>query len=402
MKKCLLAVCAALFLLSCKKIAEPISDPGLSKTDPVYKYIKQLGFRDNEIKDNGKEYLVDGDMAFSKDLQPDFSIFDGPKPEQYGTANYVGYSIQPSVTVRIDPSMAGFTNEIIAALNLWNGVANCRLKFVLTGATNQQILITNQNLGAGLCGVAVFPSNGNPGFLVRINGGLTATLNVTQRVSLIAHELGHCIGFRHTNWQPAGEPVNAVDNGATITAMHILGTPTGGDPGSIMNGSTCGIAPAGLSPFDIVAMQYLYPANAPVAGAVPVLRYFTRNSTTSHFYSTNFAELGNGLNAGYIFEGIGFFAFPNQVPGSVPVYRYFRAASGNHFYTANFAELGGGAAGYRLEGIAFYAYPSQQPGTLPVFRYYSPSSIDHFYTKNPNELLTLGGYNLEGVAWFAY
>jgi hypothetical protein len=401
MKKFLFFAAAVLLFVSCKKTDRAADDENLNSNDPVYKYIKALGYRSSEITDMGTEYLVDGDIAFSKTAQPDFSIFNGPKTEQYGTANYVGYSLQPAIRVRIDATMAGFTGEINSALALWNNITNCRLKFVLTGVANEQILITNQNLGAGFCGVAFFPSNGNPGSLVRINGGLAATLSVPQRISLIAHELGHCIGFRHSNWQGA-EPIDGVDNGATFSAMHILGTPTASDINSVMRGSSCGSAPTVLSAFDIIAMQYLYPANAPVAGSAPVLRYFSRNGSRDHFYTLSFGELGNGLNNGYIFEGVGFFAFGSQVAGTSPVYRYYNAGNGDHFYTASFAELGGGGGGYVLEGVGFYANTTQVPGTLPVYRYYSAGAGDHFYTKNPNELATLGGYVLEGVGWYAY
>jgi hypothetical protein len=405
MKKILLFLMPVLFVFSCRKTDRIDETSTTDKSTPMYQYIKQLGYRDSEIVDNGTEYLVDGDLLFSKTAQPDMGFFNGPREEQYGTSNYVGYTVQPNITVRIDPSMNAYAAEINGAIALWNNLANFRVRFTLTTATNQSILITNASLGAGVCGAAYFPLNGTPGGLVRINIAQIAGNPFAQRQRTIAHELGHCIGFRHTNWQPNGEGQAGQDpnNGAYFNAVHIMGTPTGGDANSLMNGGQCGSGATVLSNFDILAAQMLYPANPPFAGTVPVFRYYSQNTSQDHFYTTNYNELQNGSNTNYIFEGIGFFAFPNQVASSVPVYRYFRGASGDHHYTSNFGELGGGAGGYVYEGIGFYAYPSAINGAVPVHRYWAPGPSDHFFTKNQNEFLFgTFGYVYEGIGWFAF
>lgn len=66
----------------------------------------------------------------------------------------------------------------------------------------------------------------------------------------MVHELGHCIGFRHTNWLSRGE--------AEMNAIHITGTPLGQDPNSVMNGGTASYTWNGFSNYDIKAAQYLY------------------------------------------------------------------------------------------------------------------------------------------------
>lgn len=391
---------SSIVLFSCKKTEIDRIEARIDKAVPMYSYIQKLGYKDSEIKDIGKEYLVDGDLLFSKESKPDFSIFDGPKTEQYGTANYVGYDIQPSITVYADASMNAYSSQIDGAIALWNNVISCRVKFTRVGSPGANITITNQNLGSGVCGAAYFPLNGLPGSLIRINISQISGNSFAQQQRTIAHELGHCIGFRHTNWA-SGEPRSGQlsDNGAYFDAMHILGTPTGGDANSLMNGGQCGIGATTLSNFDILAVQFLYPANAPVAGTVPVFRYFEKNSIQDHFYTTSLGELGNGNNGSYLFEGIGFFAFPNQVENSVPIYRYWRTGTaGDHFYTASFGELG--TTFY--EGIGFYGYASAINGAVPVYRYYNGGTDDHFYTKNPNEMSSLPGYTYEGIGWYAY
>lgn len=415
MRNLLLLTLSALLLFSCKKGVDVPAEDIVNTNDTsnsVYKYIKKLGYRDSEIKDIGNEFLVDGDILFAKNSNPDFSIFGGPRAEQYGTANYVGYNVQPNITVRIDPSMNAYTNEINGAIAMWNNVINCRVTFALTTATNQNILITNASIDPAqyVCGAANYPINGQPGSLVRIDLNVIASNTFIQRQRTIAHELGHTIGFRHTNWFENGAEPRTVtaDNGAFLDAMHIMGTPTGTDANSLMNGRQCGSGATALSNFDIIAAQFLYPENPPAAGTAPVFRYYSRTTSQDHLYTRELIELGNGSNNNYIFEGIGFFAFPNQVSGSVPVYRYYHVSTttstGDHFYTTNTNEVSANPqpTTYRYEGIAFYAYPSPLNGSLPVYRYYNEPLDDHFYTKNQNEITSMTGYKSEPTAFWVY
>lgn len=387
-------------LFSCSKKDIAPTPAQTAENNPVLNYIKKLGYNESQIRDLGDEYLVDEDILFSKTGTPDLSVFDAPKTEQYGTANYVGYNVQPNILVYVDPSMSGYQSEINSAINIWNSVANCRVKFNLTtSSAGAHIRIVNSNLGTGVCGAAYFPVNGQPGSLVRININQISGNSFEQRTRTIAHELGHCIGFRHTNWQSGeGRSGTLPDNGAYYDAIHILGTPTGGDASSLMNAGQCGIGATVLSNYDILAVQFLYPAQAPVAGSVPVFRYYSRFTNQDYFYTIDINELGNGSNGGYIFEGIAFYAFSSQVANSSPVYRWLRSGN-DHFWTISATEIPGSST---LEGVAFYAYTSPINNSVPVIRYFSPSYGDHFYTKNPNELSSIPGYNQEGVAWYAY
>ena len=79
----------------------------------------------------------------------------------------------------------------------------------------------------------------------------------------MAHEIGHCIGFRHTDWfnrsiSCGGFPAN--EGEGSIGAVHIPGTPTGADLSSFM--LSCIPFSQGVDrPFttaDKVALDYLY------------------------------------------------------------------------------------------------------------------------------------------------
>jgi len=405
MKKLLLFILPALFLFSCKKDDLKREKQNEDTSNRVWQYIKKLGFTDSEIKDIGDNYLVDGDILFPKNSNPDFSVFGGPATEQYSAANAVGFNIQPNITVRIDPSMNAFINEINGAIAIWNNVLNSRVRFTLTNATNQHILITNVNLGSGTCGAGVFPMNGLPGQTVQINGPLISANSFAQRQRTIAHELGHCIGFMHTNWMINGEQRSGQGpNGGYFSTQHVFGTPAWTDENSLMNGRECGIGATALSAFDIIALEFMYPANPRFPGTVPVFRYYSQRTSQDHFYTINWNELGNGNNNDYIFEGIAFYAFPSPAPGTVPVHYYYQLSSGDHFYTTDFSELGTGRSGYGYYGTPFHVYPNAINGARPVWRYYNGSAGDHFYTLNQDEFLLTGtgGWNFERLAFYAF
>lgn len=89
-----------------------------------------------------------------------------------------------------------------------------------------------------------------------------------------------------------------------------------------------------------------------------------------------------------------------------PLYRYWQREVSDHFYTTNELEIGTTTPGevkngYKSEGIAGYCYITEVPGTLPLYRYWSSKTHDHFYTINPNEIdmttLQQSGYIFEEI-----
>jgi hypothetical protein len=112
-----------------------------------------------------------------------------------------------------------------------------------------------------------FPSStGTPYPTVNVNtSAITQYSNSTTflgfATSIFAHELGHCIGFRHTDYMNrayscGGSPVN--EGASTVGAIPIPGTPTGPDPNSWM--LSC-VGAGQNRPFnsnDVIALNYLY------------------------------------------------------------------------------------------------------------------------------------------------
>ena len=152
------------------------------------------------------------------------------------------------------------------------------------------------------------------------------------------------------------------------------------------------------------------------SGLTALYRYW-KPAISDHFYTTNIAEIGTSASGlvghhGYTSEGIQCLLYTSQVPGTVPLYRYWNGAN-DHLYTTNANEIGTttpgvlGNHGHTSEGIAGYCFPHARPGTIPLYRYWKGAGADHFYTTSSAEIGTTiqgqvgnHGYSSEGVACY--
>ncbi len=130
----------------------------------------------------------------------------------------------------------------------------------------------------------------------------------------------------------------------------------------------------------------------------PMYRLYNPN-TGEHFYTSAQREAIYTRNAGWNYEGIGWYA-PDS---GTPVYRLYNPNSGDHHYTMNVGEKNYLAShGWKDEGIRFYSSDEQQ---IRLTRQYNPNakSGSHNYTTNEAEAnaLVKAGWHDEGTAWYA-
>lgn len=227
--------------------------PDLSPSNDVLAYIKSLGIRSEDIVEHDEYYVAEEDIIFPKNMiVPD----ENARQEQYYTGSVISFANRANVRIKIDPSMTSspdMTTEINSAVTMWNNLryhgSGIRLSIV-TGTYD--ILISNSNLGSGVCGQGTFPSGGAAGGTIYIHKSYISGNSFDQRVRTITHEIGHCISFRHTNW--------SAQNESTATPVPGVG---GTDANSLMNGGQCGSGAVVLSTNDRNATIALYPTASP-------------------------------------------------------------------------------------------------------------------------------------------
>lgn len=120
--------------------------------------------------------------------------------------------------------------------------------------------------------------------------------------------------------------------------------------------------------------------------AKPVFRFWSPQKK-AHFYTISENEKNKVINQMsdiWEYEAVVYYAFPTQVAGTSPVYRFWSPTKRVHFYTNSKAErdkvINQYGNTWRYEGIAFYAYSGKQSDSKNVFRFWSPTQGNHFYT----------------------
>ncbi len=399
---------------SCKKDINGIKQITQTTDDAKIATLRQLGYNTSNIIDKGSYFVVEGDIMISKKSE----LFTKPLPttkpavmpnfQNHTDQAAASYLVsQSSISIYIDPSIPsdGSNDDwhaaIADAVSYWNAIPNSRIQFNITTSTTADIVIESDS-GAiaddAVFAASMFPSTSNaPGNLIEINldnnGGTTTT--ELQKAYVMTHELGHTLGFRHTDWNVYGEPSSGAyyvgyNYGYVYGANLINGTRNGADPSSVMNKYDNYFSFSSFSAFDILAVRTIYPLDA---SQVPLYRY-GGTSSARHFYTTSWSELGLG-GAGFNYEGPCGYMYNYQATYTTAYYRFYNPSNGDHLYQFGSTPPGG----YYSEGIIGYAYNGYYVlGTTPLYRFYK-GSAGHFYSLSYSEGVN-AGFTYEGVSCY--
>lgn len=264
MKKILFGISSALLLSlaisSCKKAgtAAPKQD---EISDAVKAKILALGLTAEGAYKTDGGYIAEGDIFLDDAMLnsvPEQQSIVVAGVEHYRTTNLVT-GLPRTIRVRYSGTTTSISNAINAAIARYN--ARGLLLTFLRVTSSPNITVYDVS-GVSYIASAGFPSGGNPYSQIRFNTAY-AGWNANTLTSVMAHEMGHCIGMRHTDlacrqYSCGGSPVN--EGSAGVGAIHIPGTPTAcnADPTSWMLACIGNGTNRPFNSNDQVALNYLY------------------------------------------------------------------------------------------------------------------------------------------------
>ncbi len=256
----LIASVATLSFTACKKDARETPQDEISQE--TLAKIADLGFSKNNVQKTDDGYLVEGDIILSEDqlnekpTSPNLRIAG---EEQYRTFNLVNGPRNISVSVSGTVSTT-FSSAVDAAIARYNA-ENLSLSFSRAAAGTGDIDIKIVNTGQYIASGGFPTSSGDPYNQIKYAKKYT-TYSLNFMTTVIAHEIGHCIGFRHTDYMnraySCGSGGNEGQETTGVGAINIPGTPTGPDPNSWMLACLSSTTNRPFNANDKVALNYLY------------------------------------------------------------------------------------------------------------------------------------------------
>jgi hypothetical protein len=393
-------------------------------SDELYQFITEgLGFRPEDVVDFGDTYVAEGDITFDKRSYNIPELFrraksDGSKyihkdPESLGNANgrknqratsllyNVGRTQQRNISVSIKSNVpAALRPYIEVAIHRWNNASSCtEISFVLVDTPSSTIEFRDDDNELsdqfGVYAQADFPSEtksshepgrvGTPGRYVRLNTSLiqnslpiiypNSEVRGQVLIALMQHELGHTIGFMHSD----------VVSGGTYGNIVIPGTPASDAQSIMLNGNPVAI---NLSNYDFStndknAIRNFYPKLTNTSCLAQLYYYFS-SSLGDSFFTTQLNEKGTDHYGYNTDPTVICYVHTSERSGTVPLYRYISHSLGDHKYSTD-SNAGGGSGGYELNGTAFYIHTASGGGRTALHEYYSNSATNHHYTINQRE-----------------
>ena len=260
------ALCTAsvLVLSSCSKQQETVAPAEEAISQTVLSQISQMGFTTQGASVVEGGYLVEGDIFLTPEnlASPRAAqLLRVGAEEQYRTTEVVNVGLGRTITVAVSSTLPSAyvtaTDETIRRYNAQNLLL--RMVRVTSGA---EILLDKAPKSARYLASAGFPTGGNPHNLIRVNSGAIGTANPSTYIAtILAHEIGHCIGFRHTDYMDRSYSCGGAtsnEGASTVGAVLIPGTPTTASSGSRMLACIGSGQNRYFTSSDATALNYVY------------------------------------------------------------------------------------------------------------------------------------------------
>ncbi|WP_375742068.1 zinc-dependent metalloprotease [Corallococcus interemptor] len=251
---------AAVVVVSCGALLTACGGAPQSENEEIVSNLVEAGFPANDIMVVDNAVYVGRDAHVSLEASREMLQADARTAEQYRTTNLVGTSVTKICVVPTSQfnSYSRLSEGLDLAIENYNS-QGLRITFARGSASDCTATISAKTT-SGTGGSAGFPKGGKPYGTINIGTGLQSySVDVNEHV--ITHELGHTIGFRHSDYYDRSISCGSGgDEGASnVGAIHIPGTPTTATRGgSVMNSCFSSNESGEWSSSDRTALDYLY------------------------------------------------------------------------------------------------------------------------------------------------
>ena len=252
---------AAVFVASCAVLMTGCGMDPESEVNEIKTNLVKAGFPADDIMVVDGAVYVGRDAHVTLEASHEMLLPGKDSAEQYRTTNLVSSSV---TTICVNPTSQFNSYSVLSAgldLAIENyNQQNLSFRMVRGPATGCSANIAAKTM-TGTGGSAGFPAGGLPYTEINIGTGLQSySVDVSEHV--ITHELGHSVGFRHSDYYNRSISCGRArqnEGDAGVGAIHIPGTPTTAVVGgSVMNSCFRSTETGEWTSSDVTALQYLY------------------------------------------------------------------------------------------------------------------------------------------------